>query len=74
MQVVNLEGMYEYSSDYDTVAMNDKADKYADDRYSDEVDHPAVLVMIVLMKLKSNNGSDAKKNYNVNTQVIDCEF
>ena len=48
--------MYEYSSDYDTVAMNDKADKYADDRDSDEVDHLAVLVMIVLMKLKSNNG------------------
>ena len=48
--------MYEYSSDYDTVAMNDQADKYADARHSDEVDHLAVLVMIVLMKLKSNNG------------------
>ena len=48
--------MYEYSSDYDTVAMNDKADKYADARHSDEVDHLAVLVMIVLMNLKSNNG------------------
>ena len=44
--------MYEYSSDYDTVAMNDQADKYADTRHSDEVDHLAVLVMIVLMKLK----------------------
>ena len=33
--------MYEYSSDYDTVAMNDQADKYADARHSDEVDHPA---------------------------------
>ena len=64
-------GMYEYSSDYDTVAMNDQADKYADARHSDEVDHLAVLVMIVLMKLKSNNGWDDKKDNNVNTQVID---
>ena len=45
-------GIYEYSSDYDTVAMNDQADKYADARHSDEVDHLAVLVMRVLMKLK----------------------
>ena len=54
--------MYEYSSDYDTAAMNDKDDKYADARHSDEVDHLAVLVMIVLMKLKWNNDSDDKKN------------
>ena len=64
-------GIYENSSDYDTVTMNDKDDKYADAKHSDEVDHPAVLVMIVLMKLKRNNGWDDKKNYNVNTQVID---
>ena len=64
-------GIYENSSDYDTVTMNDQADKYTDARHSDEVDHPAELVMIVLMKLKRNNGWDDKKNYNVNTQVID---